>query len=539
MTALLEFKQKIKGIYAQYEMYLLPLLKFVLALVYFSWINTNMGYMTALDNIFIVLILSLICCILPSGMMIFAGFALMVGHCYALGIEVAAFLLVLILFMMILFLRFSSGKNIVLVFTPLAFAFDIPVLLPIGCGLLSSAVSALPAAGGVIIYYFVRTVRIQSQALLGMDSDIVGKLTLLSDSLMKNGEMWLTLIAFIVVVLAVNLIRTRMFDYAWRIAIVAGGVIYIVIMLAGSMSLGISISVFSLIIYTVVAVLVGIILEFFVFGGDYTRTERLEYEDDDYYYYVKAVPKALVATSERSIKKINGESAREERKSAERVVNYSTPLFQGEEPPKKKKRVQETEAASVVQKADIDDIDFEKKTIHIQRTLHYAKLKDDDSCHFFFTTPKTETSDRIIPLLPETEKIFQRVQRKQLMNKKLYASVWKQEAPFEDMVFTTQQGMPVRYGDVNRTIKTVIVHANLIETELAKLQGREPFLIKEFSPHCFRHTFVTRCKLNGVSYETIQPYVGHSDKKMTAYYNHSKPEMDIDGLKNVSFPGVV
>ena len=92
-----------------------------------------------------------------------------------------------------------------------------------------------------------------------------------------------------------------------------------------------------------------------MFGGDYTRTERLEYEDDDYYYYVKAVPKALVATSERSIKKINGESAREERKSAERVVNYSTPLFQGEEPPKKKKRVQE------VQKADIDDIDFEKK----------------------------------------------------------------------------------------------------------------------------------------------------------------------------------
>ena len=272
MTALLELKQKIKGIYGQYEVYLLPLLKFVLALVYFIWINTNMGYMTALDNIFVVLILSLICCILPSGMMIFAGFALMVGHCYALGIEVAAFLLVLILFMMILFLRFSSGKNIVLVFTPLVFAFDIPVLLPIGCGLLSNAVSALPAAGGVIIYYFVRTVRVQSQVLLGMDSDIVGKLTLLSDSLMKNGEMWLTLIAFIAVVLAVNLIRTRMFDYAWRIAIVAGGVIYIVIMLAGSMSLGISISVVSLIIYTVIAVLVGIILEFFVFGGDYTRT---------------------------------------------------------------------------------------------------------------------------------------------------------------------------------------------------------------------------------------------------------------------------
>lgn len=108
---------------------------------------------------------------------------------------------------------------------------------------------------------------------------------------MKNGEMWLNVIAFVVVVLAVNLIRTRMMDYAWRIAIIAGGVLYIVIMLAGSMSIGVEVSMVSLIIYTVVAVLIGIILEFFVFGGDYTRTERLEYEDDDYYYYVKAVPK--------------------------------------------------------------------------------------------------------------------------------------------------------------------------------------------------------------------------------------------------------
>ena len=45
MTALLELKQKIKGMYGQYEMYILPVMKFVLALVYFLWINANMGYM--------------------------------------------------------------------------------------------------------------------------------------------------------------------------------------------------------------------------------------------------------------------------------------------------------------------------------------------------------------------------------------------------------------------------------------------------------------------------------------------------------------
>ena len=191
----------------------------------------------------------------------------------------------------------------------------------------------------------------------------MGKITLLADGLMKNGEMWLNVIAFVVVVLVVNLIRTRMMDYAWRIAIVAGGVLYIVIMLAGSMSLGVEVSMVSLIIYTVVAVLIGIILEFFVFGGDYTRTERLEYEDDEYYYYVKAVPKALVATSERSIKKINGETDREERRVSEKTVDYTAPLFQKETKSENRsaKRKPVQEEASVVEKADIDDSDCEKK----------------------------------------------------------------------------------------------------------------------------------------------------------------------------------
>ena len=104
MTALLELKQKIKNLYGEYEIYILPFLKFVLALVYFIWINANMGYMEQINNIFIVLILALICSILPSGVMIFVGFAMMLAHGYALGPEVAGFLLVLILFMAILVL---------------------------------------------------------------------------------------------------------------------------------------------------------------------------------------------------------------------------------------------------------------------------------------------------------------------------------------------------------------------------------------------------------------------------------------------------
>ena len=142
-----------------------------------------------------------------------------------------------------------------------------------------------------------------------------------------------------------------------RIAIIAGGVVYVLMIIAGGFYFRLDIDVVTLIIYTVISVVIGLLLEFFVFGGDYTRTERLEYEDDEYYYYVKAVPKACVTTSERSIKKINGSSAKDERPAQDNVVSYANPIFHGDE-----KAVTTDEAAAPVErKKDIDSVDFEKK----------------------------------------------------------------------------------------------------------------------------------------------------------------------------------
>lgn len=181
------------------------------------------------------------------------------------------------------------------------------------------------------------------------------------------------------------------------------------------------------------------------------------------------------------------------------------------------------------------DIDFERKTITIQRTLHYGRTSDEESCHFFFTTPKTKKSERVIPLFPETEEVLKKVKEKQLLERGLHSKEWKEKAPFDDLVFTTSKGAPVRYGDVNRTIKKAVVKANLKEQELAKIENREPHFLKEFSPHCFRHTFVTLCKMKGIPYEYIQLYVGHSNKEMTKYYDHNKVELTTEDFKNVTF----
>ena len=56
------------------------------------------------------------------------------------------------------------------------------------------------------------------------------------------------------------------------------------------------------------AAAIGFVLEFLFMDLDYSRTERVQFEDDDYYYYVKAVPKKMVSGMDKSIKQYNGNS---------------------------------------------------------------------------------------------------------------------------------------------------------------------------------------------------------------------------------------
>lgn len=364
MTALLEFKQKIKNFYGQSEAILLPVLKFLFALGYFIWINQTLGYMPQLNNYFLVLILALICSIAPSGATVFVGYLLMIAHCYAASMEVAAFLLVLILFMMLLFLRFSAGRNIVVAFAPLAYFLNVPVLLPIGCGLLFNVVSVIPAACGIILYYFIRLVNFQIQALQDPNMLPIEKVVVLADGMVTNWAMWLNVIAVVAVIVLVYLIRTRSFDYAWRIAIVCGGIAYICVMLGGGYFMGVKINMVPLIVFTIIAVLIGLFLEFSVFGGDYTRVERLSFEDDDYYYYVKAVPKSSVSTSERNIKKINAEPDSEDE---EKALTYANPIFRGEE--KKEAAVPDENTEPLLKNEEIEEIDFKKKLEESLRDL--------------------------------------------------------------------------------------------------------------------------------------------------------------------------
>ena len=82
MTDLLEIKEKIKNIYGKFDIYIVPLFKFVLALCVFSIINGNIGYMGRIDSLPVVLVLSLVCAILPMNVMILLAAVVIMLHLY-------------------------------------------------------------------------------------------------------------------------------------------------------------------------------------------------------------------------------------------------------------------------------------------------------------------------------------------------------------------------------------------------------------------------------------------------------------------------
>lgn len=160
----------------------------------------------------------------------------------------------------------------------------------------------------------MQIVKDKSTVLQGKETEAVQKLQILLDGLMKNQEMWLNVLAFTVVLMLVYTISRCSFDYSWRVADGVGAIVYIVIMILGGMFLNVNVHMGSVILSAVLSLIVGFVLEFAVLGVDYSRSEKTQFEDDEYVYYVKAVPKSYVAQKEKSIKTISSDYDRKPEK---------------------------------------------------------------------------------------------------------------------------------------------------------------------------------------------------------------------------------
>ncbi|MBO5282165.1 MAG: hypothetical protein J6B43_03420 [Lachnospiraceae bacterium] len=306
MRNLLEIREKVKLLYSRSEFILVPVLKFMLAFLTICMVNGELGYMSKLDNLGLVLIVSLLCSFLPNGCIVLFAAVFSLMHLYELSLEVAIAGLAIYLIMFLLFFRLNSRDSVILIFTVVLLGMKIPYVIPIAVGLLAAPLAAIPVGCGIVVYYMLTNISANATTISSMGADeATAKLRLVIDGILGNRAMLVLIVAFAITITVVYLLRRMSIDYSWSIAMIAGVIIDLVVLLVGDLMYDTKLSLGMAILGSIVALIVGKVLEFFRFCVDYSRTEKVQYEDDEYYYYVKAVPKMSVSAASKTVKHIN------------------------------------------------------------------------------------------------------------------------------------------------------------------------------------------------------------------------------------------
>lgn len=306
MDSLFVLREKIQELYAKNSRIIDKIVQFIVALATFYLINENVGFMKMAATPAVMLALAVICTFFPMTMTIIAASILILAHMYAVSLAALGITALIFLVMYIFYFRLAPKMPIVVLLVPIAFVFKVPYIVPVAYALIAGPSVIIAISCGTVAYYMMEYVKKAAAGMKGKDAaGLLEQVSAYVKQVFQDKELWIILAAFAISFLVVYTIRRQSVNHAWKIAAVAGAVVNAVVVVAGGMALGIETDFGPLITGNVAAVVVGLVLELFFFAVDYGRSENLQYEDDEYYYYVKAVPKLSVATPEKTVKKIN------------------------------------------------------------------------------------------------------------------------------------------------------------------------------------------------------------------------------------------
>ena len=168
--------------------------------------------------------------------------------------------------------------------------------------------SCVATACGTVVYFMLQYVKNNAEQIASLGSDAesaLGSFKYLIDGLLGDDRMLLMVITCAVVVIAVFMIKSLPVDYSWKIALGMGVVVNILIILIGCSALEVDMSIGGVFVSTVISAVIVLIIQFFIFNVDYSRTENVQFEDDEYYYYVKAIPKVSLEAPDVNVKRFN------------------------------------------------------------------------------------------------------------------------------------------------------------------------------------------------------------------------------------------
>ncbi|MBQ7246881.1 MAG: hypothetical protein IJS22_02140 [Lachnospiraceae bacterium] len=315
MNKLLGYRQRIRQFYAKWEPWIEPALKGLTMLFIILVINTHVGYSQNLQSWNAVLLTVLVAALLPWKGLTFISAVWLLINTFAMSWEVAFVTAALILICAVAQYIFLPGFSLAAVLIPVAFCFKIPYMVPLILGLVGGTLTFIPASAGVLMYYFLLGVEKNADVFMrttGSASGALERFPQIISILQDNDVMLISIIAFAAATVIVSVIRRISTDYSMYIAVAVGAVVNVMIFLVGGFTSDANIAYAEVFLGSVISLLIAFAAAFWLVAADYAHAEYLQYEDEGYIYYVRAVPKIKIAKKAVKIHDVSPQDTEED-----------------------------------------------------------------------------------------------------------------------------------------------------------------------------------------------------------------------------------
>ena len=300
--------------YSMYEKWFIALGKYLLVVGLMIFISNYIGYMSLLTKSYVILAMGFISMILPGQAILGLLMGVVVAHLSVFNLILGVISGGVFLSAYIMFIRLYPKESILIIITMISFTLKIEYLIQIVAALFGNLACAVAIFLGILGRYCYLALEIlMKKTALGIDIlDLLNKMVSIAMSaILMNREMIATLIISLSVFLIVYFIKNQAIDYAPYVAIVMGGAMNLLGFLLGVLFLKIHINMPFLFIMSGVSVLLAVIMQWLALPLDYTRTEIVQFEDEDNFYHVKIIPKMTVNVEPKKVEQIYTMTAEE------------------------------------------------------------------------------------------------------------------------------------------------------------------------------------------------------------------------------------
>lgn len=303
---ILELREKLYQWYINYDKYAKYLLRLFIAFVVLLLVNQTFPYHKSLSSIGVTLLLSCFGACLPEGLFVIMATMVTSLQIYYLYPLLAVAELLGVGFVYLMLLRYSPKTILAAVLIPVAIQLKLWVLPVAVIGIFFSPMAILSVGGGTLVYYILYAVK-QCEPMFRDEAavDVMTVVQKYADYFVKNEEMYVVLFALCAMALGTNLIRTRKMAYAFEISILFATVGNLILLLVGKLMFACGFSTIQVVAGSLLSGILAYGVHFLHMVLDYGSVEEVQFEDEEYYYYVRAVPKLRVTMANKKVKRIN------------------------------------------------------------------------------------------------------------------------------------------------------------------------------------------------------------------------------------------